>query len=460
MVVWEIIGIALQHLGNVISIVLVLAILSGRKEARATLGWVLLVVFLPYVGVLAYLVFGRGHPGFSAPREDAAGSCPVPEEDLPEPEKRTMRIARKAPVRCTRLELLGSAREKYDRMEADILAARHRVVMAYYVFRRDGTGRRFLELLARKAAEGVETCLLYDGWGAFGLGVGRFLRPYREAGVRVRAFHPVSDPLKMSRINFRNHRKVVVVDGRIAYTGSTNIGDEYLGLHPRFGEWKDVHVRLEGEAAADLEAVFRQDWEVAGGEGLRPSPPPPEPGRTRVHVLSSGPNEPQESLHALLFAQFAAARESIDILTPYLVPDQGIVGALTVAVRQGARVRVLLPGRSNHPMVAAAGRSYYDELIEEGVELYETPDGMLHAKGILVDGAWALVGSTNLDNRSFHLNFELNLATSDPDFCEALARRFNTWVAGAHPVSAEDLERRPLARRLLEGACRTLSPVL
>ena len=459
---WEIWGIVVQHVGSILSVALVLALLSGRKEARATLGWVLLVVFLPYAGAVAYLVFGR-RPLSRLDREyPSAGplSCPLPPEGLPEMAERTTKLTARAPVTCRALELLPSADAKYRRLEADIEAATRRVFLCYYVFRRDETGRRFLDLLARKAADGVEVRLLYDGWGAFGLGLGGFLETYRRRGLEVQPFHPVADPMQMSRINFRNHRKVAVVDGRVGYTGSINIGEEYLGRHARFGPWKDCHARLEGAAARELEAIFLSDWKVATGEELPPSPESQGSDDTWVHVIPSGPDRRYDDLFPLLFAQFAAARESLDILTPYLVPDYGLVAALRVAARQGVRVRVLVPGRSNHPMVAAAGRSYYDELTDGGVEIWETRAGMLHAKGIVVDGQWAMVGSSNLDNRSFHLNFELNLATSDPDFCGRFAGLVEDWVAEATQITPEVLSARSLSRRLVEGACRTLSPVL
>jgi cardiolipin synthase len=457
---WEVWGLIVQHVGNVLSVVLILAILSGRKEARATLGWVLLVLFLPYFGAVAYLLFGRRLPLRLPAGPEGVACCPLPPEGLPEPMDRTAKLAAQPPVRCSRLELLPGAEEKYQRLEADIAGARRRVLLSYYVFRRDRTGRRLLEAMARKAAEGVEVRLLFDGWGAFGLELPGFLGHYRERGVQARAFHPVANPLKMSRINFRNHRKIAVIDGEIGYTGSINVGDEYLGLDPRYGPWKDLHVRIEGEGALALEHVFLEDWAIATGESLEPSPPPGVPGEIWVQVIPSGPNDRQDSLFPLLFAQFAAARERLDILTPYLVPDYGLVAALRIAARQGVRVRVVVPGRSNHPMVAAAGRSYYDELLEGGVEVYETREGMLHAKGVLVDGRWGMVGSANLDNRSFHLNFELNLATSDPTFCTALERLVDHWLAASVPITQRELGERSLPRRLLEGACRTLSPVL
>lgn len=461
MTAWEMWGVAVPYLGNFVSVLLVLAILSGRKEARATLGWLLLVLFLPFVGAVLYLVFGRV-PFPLPPRRGSAedDQCPLPPPDLPELMTRATKITGTAPVRCRHLELLPSAASKYQRLFADIEAARERVFICYYVFRRDDTGRRLLKLLARKAAQGLEVRLLYDGWGAFGLNLFGGLAPYRARGVRTAPFHPVVDPLAMSRVNFRNHRKIVAIDGRIGYTGSINIGDEYLGRRSRFGAWKDMHVRLEGEAVTALEAIFLEDWHIATGETVPASPAPAAGDDVWVHVLPTGPNRAGDNLFPLLFAQFSAARESIDVLTPYLIPDPGLVAALCVAARQGVRVRALVPGRSNHPMVAAAGRSYYDELLDGGVALYETRQGMLHAKGVLVDGRWALLGSTNLDNRSFHLNFEVNLATSDPGLCQTLGCLVDEWLVDTIPITRERLARRSLVRRLIEGACRTLSPVL
>jgi cardiolipin synthase len=461
MTAWQVLGLVFEHLGNILSVVLILALLSGKKEARATLGWVLLVLFLPYAGAIAYLILGRLPQRFPG-RPSAfgiAGGHPAPKE-LPGPMARTTRLTGLAPTLCRSLELLPGAEHKYRRLFADIEAARRRVVLSYYVFRRDDTGRRLLTLLSRKASQGVEVCLLYDGWGAFWLAFGGFLRPCVRAGVRARPFHPVADPLQMSRVNFRNHRKIAVIDGEIGYTGSINIGDEYLGRSPRFGPWKDVHVRLEGAAATALEEVFREDWNTATGEVLEPSPEPADPGDTWIHVIPSGPNQAEEKLFPLLFAQLASAQRRVDILTPYLVPDHTLVAALAVAARQGARVRVVLPGRSNHPLVAAAGRSYYEELLDEGVELYEVPGGMLHAKALLIDTGWAMVGSTNLDDRSFHLNFEINVAAAEPAFCEHLRSTFEGWVQEARRVAPADVAAKSLVRRLVEGACRTLSPVL
>lgn len=456
-------GVFQAHLADIVSVFMVLLILSGRREARSTLVWLLLVVFLPWVGAFLYLFFGRLRPGYKTHKIHPA----VPAIDktshwTAKPSPRTLlteKLSGVASVRCTSLELLESAGEKYDRLFQDIALARESVFLCYYVFRRDQTGKRLLELLARKAEEGVSVYLICDGWGAFGLFATGGLRPYIRRGVRAVPFAPVANPLRMSRINFRNHRKIAVIDGTIGYTGSTNIGDEYLGLNPRFGVWRDMHLRVTGESAAVLEEVFAEDWRIATGHLLH-LPVRAAVGSLPIHVLPTGPDIEVDRLFPLLFAQLGEAKRTIDIATPYLVPNQSLVAALSVAAQRGVRVRVILPKRSNHPMVAAAGRSYYDELLDGGVEILQLKQGMLHAKAVVVDSEWALLGSANFDNRSFFLNFEINIAIEDPTFITKVEAFLDRLARDSETTDRHTLAARPMPLKLVDSVCRTLSPVL
>lgn len=455
-------GIITAHAADIISVAMVLLILSGKREARSTLIWLLLVVFLPYVGVILYVFLGRSRPDYPERKLHPAlraSPCCEPRKGDDRLMALTEKISGIARVHADELELLVGGGEKYERLFADVADAKERIVLSYYVFRQDATGFKLLDLLARKAEEGVKVRLLYDGWGAFGLYVSFRLKRYLKRGVIARPFAPVTNPLRMSRINFRNHRKIVVIDGRIGYTGSTNIGDEYLGLNRRFASWLDLHARLTGEAATVLEAVFNEDWRIATGETL-PGYPAPKPGSIELHVIPTGPDLTEDRLFPLLFAHLAAAETSIDISTPYLVPNQALVASLSVAARKGARVRLILPKRSNHPMVEAAGRSYYEELLEGGVEIYQTPEAMLHAKALLIDSRWAMLGSANFDNRSFFLNFEVNVALSEPGFVAEIGRCFENWVDKAEKVTMADLKERPVLLKFFDAICRTLSPVL
>ncbi len=454
---WSFLG---GHLAELVTVFMVLVILSSRRDAHATMGWLLLVIFLPYAGAILYVVFGRRHAEYPKREHHQALAASTRRGRLPARMELTRRITGLDPVSCNDLELLKSAEEKYVKLFADIGAARKRVVLCYYVFRRDRTGFRLLELLAKKAEEGVDVYLLYDGWGAFLLGMFGKLDGYTARGVKIGVFAPVSNPLKMGRVNFRNHRKIAVIDGEIGYTGSTNIGDEYLGLSSRYGPWRDLHLRLTGKAAVVLEGVFADDWKIATGEELVFEMVQVARGEVPIHVLPTGPDLEDDRLFPLLFAQIAKAKSSIEILTPYLVPNHALVSALSVAARQGVKVRLVLPKRSNHPMVAAAGRSYYEELLEGGVEIYQVPGAMLHAKALIIDKKWAMLGSANFDNRSFFLNFEINVALSNKEFVDEVVQCFDEWEGSGELVDVKWLALRSVPAKLFEAICRTLSPVL
>lgn len=453
------------HVADLITVIMVLVILSGKREARSTLGWLLLVAFLPYIGAVIYLFFGRKHPYYPHRKTHPALSASTgeraesPTETSPEMAL-TNSITGVMPVMCSDLTLFVDAQEKYDRLIHDMENAKERIVLCYYVFRRDETGKKFLEILGRKAEEGVKTYLLYDGWGAFGLGLFGALTPYRRKGLKAAPFAPVANPFRMSRINFRNHRKIAVIDGKIGYTGSTNIGSEYLGRDKSFGDWRDLHARFTGQAAVVLEDIFFEDWRMATGRKIAFPAPDHAPGDIPLHVLPTGPDLTDDRLFPLLFAHLTRAERSIEIVTPYLVPNQALVAALSVAARRGLKVSLLVPARSNHPMVAAAGRSYYEELLEGGVEIRQLRDSMLHAKAIIIDGKWALMGSANFDNRSFFLNFEINIALSEPEFLSRLEKCFSGWRASSEEVTQQMLNNRGTALNMLDSLCRALSPVL
>lgn len=453
------------YVADLITVMMVLVILSGKREARSTLGWLLLVAFLPYIGAVIYLFFGRRHP-YYPPRalHPALSASPVECKDevicASEEMALTSTITGVMPVMCADLTLFVDAEEKYERLIADMENARERIVLCYYVFRRDETGKKFLEVLGRKAKEGVKTYLLYDGWGAFGLGLFGTLTPYRKMGLKAAPFAPVANPFRMSRINFRNHRKIAVIDGKIGYTGSTNIGSEYLGKDKNFGDWRDLHTRFTGQAAGVLEEIFFEDWRIATGRKVSFPTAVEAKGSIPLHVLPTGPDLTDERLFPLLFAHLTRAERSIEIVTPYLVPNQALVAALSVAARRGLKVRLLLPARSNHPMVTAAGRSYYEELLDGGVKIRQFSDSMLHAKAIIIDGEWALMGSANFDNRSFFLNFEINIALADPSFLNHLEKCFSGWWADSEEVTTRMIKDRGTALNMLDSLCRALSPVL
>ncbi len=306
----------------------------------------------------------------------------------------------------------------------------------------------------------MEVRVLYDAWGA--AGAGWLLRPLRRAGGQVRAFAPLHSPYSALGANLRNHRKIAVIDGRIAYTGGVNIGDDYRG---RIGVrlWKDLHLRIEGPVTRQITSIFAKDWFYVCGEALvdrRFYPRSDAGGSSVCRALPSGPGQYWRAFHETVFNAITGARDWVQVVTPYYVPDQAMQMALASAAHRGVRVRMLVPRHSNHPLVAAASRSFYQELLEAGVEIYRSHQGMIHGKQVTVDGRWATVGSANLDSRSFYLNYELNLILQDQGPINNLSMLFEDELRTATPIALEEFRQRPAWKHGLEGLARTLSPML
>lgn len=459
--------------GHVLTGVLILLILNAREESQSPLGWILAVLVAPYLAGLAYLVFGgyrvRAMARYRA-NSDLRYMHELPEErgGLPEPlpgERLSSTPQRAAELdypftRGNEVEVLTHGEDKYARLEADILGARSHIHLAYYVWSSDATGAWLRDLLVAKAEEGVEVRVLYDAWGA--LGAGRFLRPLRAAGGDVRAFASLISPASALSANLRNHRKIAVIDGTRAYTGGINIGNDYRGREgPK--QWRDMHLRVAGPVVTQIATVFAKDWYFTCGDLLTDPayfPDPPRDGASTARALPSGPGQYWRSFHETVFNAVACARERIDVVTPYYVPDRTMQVALAAAARRGVRVRMLVPGQNNHPLVAAASSSFYGELMEAGVTVYRSREGMVHGKYLTVDGQWGTVGSANLDSRSFYLNYELNVILRDPEAIATLSSVFETEMETAVALDLESYRARPAWRNSLEGLARTLSPML
>jgi cardiolipin synthase len=283
------------------------------------------------------------------------------------------------------------------------------------------------------------------------------------AGGKCREFLPLNPLRRRIQINMRDHRKITVVDGRVAFTGGLNIGDEYLGKNPRYGFWRDTHLRLEGPAVAELQRVFIEGWDFAAEEDLRgPSyfPPAVASGPHPVQVIPSGPDMELKSIRQIYFAAVLRARRRLWIASPYFVPDGGLRDALCLAGYLGIDVRLLCQFHPDKWIPFFAGRYYWADVLQAGVKVYQYVHGMMHSKVVLVDGEWASVGTANLDNRSLYLNFEVNCLIYSPPAVAELEKAFQRDLTDSIQVEPSAFSRRPLPARLVENACRLLSPVL
>ena len=447
-------------------------IVLQKREPVATLSWLLGLALLPYLGFLVYHVFGpqrieRQRLRRARSRESVAGSVAAghgAHADAAELARLGATSTGLAPSTARDVRLLVDGAAKYDALLADIAAATKHVHLEYYIYEPDRTGTALRDALAERARAGVQVRLLVD---AIGSGASRrFFGPLQEAGGEVAWFHP----MRLGRIwrrpwaNLRTHRKIVVIDGRIAYTGGMNVTDEQ---DERLGDaaYRDLHLRLEGDVVRRLQLVFCEDWAYATGERgflshvAQDTPPDAGGGPIRAQVLVSGPDSPWEAIHRMHVSAIHAAKRRVWMTTPYFVPGEAAMMALTSAAAAGLDVRLLVPRESDSKLVTLAARSYFGALLLAGVKIYEYGPRMLHSKSLLVDDELVLVGSANFDHRSFRLNFEVSVLFDDPGIAATLATLLEGELANAPRVQRG--RHRPLLRaRLPEALARLLSPLL
>jgi len=330
----------------------------------------------------------------------------------------------------------------------------------FFIIHDDGLGRRLQSLLLEKAAEGVEIFVLYDRIGSHALPAS-YVDKLRAGGVQIKAFATRGGWLNRFQVNFRNHRKIVVVDGVKGFVGGHNVGDEYIGLKPPLAPWRDTHVEIVGPVVASLQESFAEDWFWATRE-LPPLILPesyPEDG-VLCQLLATGPADSQETCSLFFVEAIHAATQRVWITTPYFIPDEAVSAALRLAVMRGVDVRLLLPSRPDHYTVYAASSLFAFEAVRAGVRMFRYTPGFLHQKVVLVDNEISAIGSANLDNRSFRLNFELMLLTVDEDFASEVEAMLSDDFAQAHEISIEESKETHHLQQLGMRVARLISPIL
>ncbi len=440
-------------------------IVLQKREPVATLSWIMSLALLPVAGLVIYHFLGPTRIRRQRQRRKLArgllGELPGRASAGAEAGS-LMRLAQSSsgfpPSSCERVHLLVDGTETFDALVAAIASATSHVHAEYYIFDPDQTGTRIRDALIERARAGVQVRLLVDAIGSASLS-NAFLAPLRDAGAEVNFFHRFRlRRLWRPRLNLRSHRKILVVDGCIGFTGGINISDtENPSL--RADAFHDLHLRLEGEAVHWLQLAFAEDWSYACGRApnAREQWPALLPGPIHTQVLPAGPDSPWEAIHRVMVNAVHSSAARVWLATPYFVPGEAARMALTSAALRGLDVRLLVPRRSDSALVTAAARSYYDELIEAGVRVFEFPR-MLHSKALLLDGERCILGSSNFDNRSFRLNFELSVLFEDT----AVAARLEQQLALDFAAAREVRGPRQLAfwPRLGEAAARLLSPLL
>jgi len=456
-------------------------VLEYRRPSNA-MAWLFILFLFPMVGFVLYYFLAREYQRRRRVRKrsvvDAQRRAEIigrsrmitrPEE-MPAPEfahqERLFKLLLKAgaaPITgCNRTRVLTNAESAYEAMLAAIRGAKHHIHFSSYIIRDDETGRKFREELIRKARKGVQVRVLYDGIGSIKLRGGFFV-PLTEAGAECASFFPFRPSFLKKRMNYRNHRKILVTDGVRGFVGGINIGDEYLGKHKRLGFWRDTHLALEGDAVYGLQEVFLRDWEMATRRN--PHDPAYFPahacmGSEVVQIVAGGPNRRDDAIHETLFAALSAAKERIWITTPYFIPDASLAMALKIAAMSGVDVRLIVPLVPDTYLVHAATMSYVDELMSYGVRFWQYKRGFIHAKVVIVDRLMASVGTANMDLRSFFFNFEVNALLFDEAGIAELEQDFEQDLEDSAEVELSAFRKRPRRVKAKQALARMLSPLL
>ena len=451
------------------------AVMSVRTP-QGTIAWAVSLVVAPFLAVPAYWVFGRNKfKGYVRARQHQlerlgdtirqANEQLAAASTVNEANRGAMAAAEKlARVPFTggnRVDLLIDGEATFSSILDGIRAARDYVLVQFYIVRDDELGQRLASEMAGKARSGVAVYFLFDEIGSLGL-PGSYLEGLRAAGVNAAPFHSRKGLGNRFQLNFRNHRKTVVVDGQVAWVGGHNVGVEYLGKDPEIGPWHDVHARIEGPAAVGAQLAFVEDWRWAT-DGMLDGlcwQPRARGGRAESLILASGPADPMETALLMFMHAISSARERVWIASPYFVPDDAIVQALQLAALRGVDVRVLIPEKADLWLVTLAAYSYFDDVKAAGARFYRYQGGFLHGKFMLVDNQIATVGTANFDNRSFRLNFEITAVVSDEVFAGEVRNMFEHDFRNSRLMIPGELDAKPLWFRLAVRVTRLLAPLL
>ncbi|WP_188890225.1 cardiolipin synthase [Paenibacillus radicis (ex Gao et al. 2016)] len=456
-----------------------------RRNASSTWAWLMILYFIPVIGFILYLILGQKlrkrklnkllrdsqriiedtvegqklqleqrdfafhDPGMSAYRDmilmNLVGSYSLYTQN-------------------NSVQIYTDGNSKFDALLRDIESAQHHIHLVYYIVRNDEIGNRLLDALIEKVKQGVEVRFLYDHIGSKGL-PRKFFAKLTGVGGHAAAFFPSRIPYLNMKLNYRNHRKLVIIDGFTGYIGGFNIGDEYLGRSKYFGEWRDTHLRVKGQAVQQMQAQFLMDWNMASkgmidlNERYFPRFKPGD-GGIGMQVVASGPDSEYQQIKDAYIKMIYSAKESVSLQTPYFVPDESLMTALKIAALSGVEVKVMLPSKQDHFFVYWATHSYVSELLAGGAKCYLYEKGFLHAKTLVIDGQVASVGTANIDIRSFKLNFEMNAFLYDSTTAAELQRIFEEDLLYCEELTIEKYSKRPLMNRFKESISRLLSPIL
>ncbi|MFB9987883.1 cardiolipin synthase [Bacillus benzoevorans] len=466
-------------------ILAIIVIFLENKDPGTTWAWLMVLTFIPILGFILYLLLGqnlnRQHLFLWEDRKKIGisqliaeqtinfrtGNLPYANEIIENNKGLIYMLLDNNDAILTAdntVKIFTDGKEKFNSLFKDIRSAEDFIHLQYYIFKNDDLGTKLINLLTQKVKQGVKVRILYDDLGSKSLQK-KSLKELKAAGGEVEAFFPSKLPLINFRINFRNHRKLVIIDGKIGYLGGFNVGDEYLGLKEKFGYWRDTHLRITGSAVYAIQTRFILDWNQASHRyDISYSPnlfPSVETiGNIGMQIVSSGPDSELEQIKYGFIKLISSAKKSIWIQTPYFIPDASVMDALKIASLTGKDVRIMIPNKPDHPFIYWATMSHIGEILKTGAKVYIYNNGFIHAKTLVVDEKLSSVGTANIDVRSFRLNFEVNSFIYDEGIAKQLTEIFCRDLEVSKVLTIDEYKKRPLYIRFKESISRLLSPIL
>jgi cardiolipin synthase len=474
------------HYVTVITISAVIVRNHTKRDPMRTMMWIIVLYFLPVLGLILYVFFGQNYRKTKIFSRKALKDLKYLDrltrqqilmlrkseifEDYPEKAgfKNIMTLllnnSKAIITEINSIEMYHTGRETFRAIKKALLSARDHIHMEFYIIEDDDIGNEIKEILIRKAIEGVNVRVIYDDVGSWGLSR-KFINDIRHARGKIKPFMKVRFPFLSSKLNYRNHRKILVVDGKVAFMGGINIADRYI-TGGSFGYWADTHMKLEGESVQSLQAIFMVDWYFVSKEILLRKHKLYFPDNTvnkhiLIQIVTSGPDSDWASIMQAYFSIINSAKHHIYISTPYFTPTEGVLTAIKTASLSGVDVRLMLPAKNDSHLVYWSTLSYLSELMDAGVKVYLYNKGFNHSKFITADGHLSAVGSANIDMRSFEHNFEVMAIIYDEHITKELEKSFQIDIQNnSRPVNPERWEKRPWYKHAEEGIARLLTPLL
>lgn len=496
MVALDIILLSYVIISYVAGIIVSINIILQNRDPAKTMAWLLIFILLPGIGLVIYAALGRNirkRKIFKTQKlatnikENNLFKNMEPIEELVELEQRAINgndlikdtyyegIKKKVislllntgkfPFTTNNnVKVFIDGNEKFESLLKDIEQAKEHIHLEYFIIKNSEIGIKLKELLIKKANEGVSIKILYDDVGCWRFWFDRrFFQDMKDEGIEIVPFLPAKFPIIGGKINYRNHRKIAIIDGHIGYTGGINIGDEYMGKNEKFGYWRDTHIRIEGSSVYMLQMVFLIDWYYTTKKESfdeRYFPKLNYMGNSMIQVVATGPDSDWEAIHYAYFSAICNAKERVYIETPYFIPDESLLRALKSAALSGVDVRIIFPSIADHKIVHQASYSYFDDILRSGGKVYLYKKGFIHSKVVIIDNKISSIGSANMDLRSFMLNFEMNAFIYDKKIIKKITDDFFKDIENSEEIKLKDFENRPFIKKWVESVARLFSPIL